>query len=374
MDRLVFMGLWMLQAATGVLLVFHWELDDATVPGPARALDVNRFGAGLERLAAARPDRAVTAVYPSGGLPGRFDVLLAASNGQTDAVRVDGAGTVLRERPWDHDFGRIGPFQIATYLHQTLFAHQLGTWFIGLSGALLISNIAIGAVMAWPRPGRWRAALTPAKAASPPAEAFAWHRAAGLWLVAPALLLVCCGVVMAFETPLAGWFDDARPRPSATAAAREPLVAGRAGAAQAMVTAFHSYPGARLAALEAPSPQTPWWLVRLRQGGEFRRVAGLTTVLVSSASGRVLASYDALKAPAKARLWEALYAVHTGEIAGAAGRWAALAIGLWLVTMIGLGLRLWAVRRAIPSTFRGRRRWRTPHPTGRAAAFQEDQR
>ena len=73
-------ALWLMQAATGLLLVFHWELDDLSVRGAARALDVERFGAFLERLQAASPDRTVSSVFASGGVHGRFDVLIANSS------------------------------------------------------------------------------------------------------------------------------------------------------------------------------------------------------------------------------------------------------------------------------------------------------
>ena len=42
--------LWVLQALSGIFLVFHWELDDALVAGPARPLDLERFSRRLEVL------------------------------------------------------------------------------------------------------------------------------------------------------------------------------------------------------------------------------------------------------------------------------------------------------------------------------------
>src|SRR5207249_4981083 len=65
-------ALWLMQAVTGALLVFHWELDDWAVAGPQRRLDPVRFGAFLENLQAAHSRQAVKSVYASGGPPGRF--------------------------------------------------------------------------------------------------------------------------------------------------------------------------------------------------------------------------------------------------------------------------------------------------------------
>lgn len=337
------MALWLFQAVTGVLLVFHWEIDDWSVPGPARPLAPAAFARGLDAMVAARPGDSLSRIYASGGRPGRYDVLVARSDGKTDVLRVDGEGAVLRQRPWDHDQLHIGVFQITTYLHQTLFANDRGKWFLGLSGALLLSNIGMGLTLAWPRAGQWRRALLPAKAPRAPMKLLGWHRAAGLWLGLPALVTIAAGVIMAFETPLQGLFV-VRPQPEAAAAMREPAT-GHGDAASAMTTALTLHPGSRMSALEPPGAETPWWTVGLRQRGEWRSIAGRTYIYVSSRSGRVLADADALTAPARTRFWDGLYAVHTGEAGGLAGRLFVTLIGLWLICMCGLGLTLWALRR-----------------------------
>src|SRR2546430_12037885 len=126
------LALWLLQAITGVLLVFHWELDDWNVAGPPVALNPHKLETTLESLQSEHPKRPVTAIYTSGGLPGRFDVVIDNPSGGRDVLRVDGEGAVLRERPWDHDFPHIGFFQITTYLHQTLFLQATGNSIIAI--------------------------------------------------------------------------------------------------------------------------------------------------------------------------------------------------------------------------------------------------
>src|SRR5580704_17619821 len=133
--------MWLLQAATGVLLVFHWELDDWALSGPQQPLNPEKLGAAIQLLQNARPGQRVTAIYTSGGLSGRFDVVMTNPISGRDVLRVDGEGTVLRERPSNHDYANVGVFQIATYLHQTLFLHTVRNWIIGLSGVLLFSNL-----------------------------------------------------------------------------------------------------------------------------------------------------------------------------------------------------------------------------------------
>lgn len=341
---LVVAAFWLLQAITGVMLVFHWEMDDWSVAGPASALDPARLSASLRQLQRAHPDHRITSIYPSAGLAGRFDVSLADRNDLSDDFRVDGAGTVLRRRPGNHDYLHIGIFQIATYLHQTLFLHQAGRWFIGFSGMLLLSNIGIGLSLAWPKARQWKRALTPLRAGAAAAQVYSWHRALGLALGIPMFVMVLCGVLLAYEEPLGQWFDPSRPAPSAEVGLREPATAN-VSIADAISTALALYPGGELGGMEMPASGSPWFKVRVTRAAEARRVFGTTAVYVSSRSGRVLANYDASRAPLKTRVWDALRAVHTGEIGGTPGRALAVLGGVWLSVMLTLGLTLWWLRR-----------------------------
>lgn len=60
-------ALWLMQAVTGALLVFHWELDDWAVAGPQRHLHPVRFGAFLESLQAAHNTSACRNFNPPAG-------------------------------------------------------------------------------------------------------------------------------------------------------------------------------------------------------------------------------------------------------------------------------------------------------------------
>jgi uncharacterized iron-regulated membrane protein len=114
---------------------------------------------------------------------------------------------------------------------------------------------------------------------------------------------------------------------------------------QALTIALARYPSAKLASLRMPSDGSPWYRVRLLQPGEPARVYGSTAVYVSAESGRLLAVEDAFKAPLRQRFVDILYPIHTGEIAGLPGRLLALALSLWILTMLALGITLWVGRR-----------------------------
>jgi uncharacterized iron-regulated membrane protein len=335
---LAFALLWALQAATGVMLAFHWELEDFALPQTAAPFDP----AGLsDRIRALQKERApgeVTSVYAAPGTENQFDILIATNRG-TDAVRVDGAGAVLRDLPLDYDFDRAGVLAFVVVLHQSLFAEPYGRWLIGISGLVLLSNALLGLKFAWPQRGRWREALLPLARTG---RRFAtWHRALGLWLVIPAFLAVTTGALLAFQGPLRDSLGARISPPDIGATSGQ----GEVSPADAIRTALATYPGSHLAVIYMPSKNEPWYGVRVRQPGEWRRAYGTTTVFVDARYGRVLAKHDAFEAPLPLAVMDAAYPFHTGEALGMAGRILAFAVAVSLAIMVVLGLVMWATRK-----------------------------
>ena len=345
---LAFASVWLVQALTGVLMVFHWELDDALVAGEHRPLSVRELGDAAQRVQAQHPHARLTALYATAGAPDRFDLYLEDAAGRTDIVRVDGAGRALLERPLDHDYARAGFIQAAIVMHQTLFAGDRGKLFIGCSGIVLFSNILMGLVLAWPRRRDWKRALLPTATRQRVANLFAWHRACGLWLALPAMVLVGAGAMLAFEGPVEAFFGtDAAPPELATVPASQvdSLTTAIVTPAVALQRGLDRFPTATLASLRMPAPGAPWYRVRVRQPGEAARVYGTTAIYVSAVDGRVLAVDDPLRAGLNRRGVDALYPLHTGEIGGWLGRLVSLSVALWLLGMLVLGVSLWSGRR-----------------------------
>ena len=328
---------WLIQAVTGVLIVFHWEFEDAGLGRAHRATDLVAIGRRLDQLAPPGSNRSIVSVWTSAGLPDRYDVTVSGSNGES-SVRIDGGGTVLRRIDPDEQ----SMWDTVVIIHHNLLASDAGSWIVGVSGVLLLSNILLGLWTAWPRPRGWRLALRPPGAqARRPARLYGWHRALGLWAAVPALLLAGAGVLLVFEDA-AGAAIGALPALPTTPA---PVVQGPAlPFASIARIALARYPGATLTAVIFPGGDAPNWKVRVRQLGELRRAYG-TTALAIARDGRVLADADATRAPWNRAFMDSLFAVHTGEAAGLFGRLAVLATGLWLATMIVLGVLLWSVRR-----------------------------
>jgi uncharacterized iron-regulated membrane protein len=342
--------LWLLQALSGVFLVFHWEFDDALVAGAERPFDLESFGERLDALETGPPRRAIASIWATAGKPDRFEITVDdTETGESTILRVDGEGDVLRARASAERWGRGGWIKQLASFHQNLLAGDVGHSFIGLSGLLLLTNIVLGLKLAWPARGRWARTLRPRVARLNAAGLYAWHRALGLWVAPLALITVTCGTLLTFEDKVGVWIRAQPIEPAASATTESGLdsTAPDAGVAPgtAIGTALGRYPGATLAGVQFPDAESPWYRIRVLQPGESRRVFGTTTVFVSAQSGRVLGDFDALTASPARKFMDTLFPIHTGEIGGLAGRLVIVVIGLWLLTMIGLGVSLWAKRR-----------------------------
>ena len=112
----------------------------------------------------------------------------------------------------------------------------------------------------------------------------------------------------------------------------------------AIAAATARYPGGKLAVLVLPSEAKPWFLIRLTRPEELRRTLGTTTVYVDALTGEIQSAWSPVDAPKLAYIIDSLYAVHTGEWGGFPSRLLVLATGVWIITMIILGLALWLVR------------------------------
>ncbi|MEO9080053.1 MAG: PepSY-associated TM helix domain-containing protein, partial [Rhodanobacter sp.] len=298
------------------------------------------FGPAVEKTVATHLKSRLTYIMASEGSRNRFDLLFTNDAGRTDVVRVDGDGTILRERPQNYDYPAPGLFQMALDFHETLFSGDRGKWFMGLSGALLFSNLLFGLVLAWrTRTQTWRRVLLPGVAGKLTANIYKWHRALGLMLVFPAMGLVALGVLQ--EWPADQWLGIHAPTPTAHATMQTHLVPLGA----ALDTALAHYPTAALSLVAMPSANEPWYRIRLRQPGELARVYGATTLFVDVHDGAVLLDRDAFKLPLNEKIYNAIYPIHTGDFAGPLGRTFVLAFGLWLITQAVLGLWLWRTRR-----------------------------
>ena len=323
---------WLVQALTGVFAVFHWEIDDALVAGPHRPTDFRAIERQLAELTRADSDQQVWSMWTSAGAEDRWDVSLSDRS-----VRIDGEGNVLRVRADGERFTNGGFVGTLVTVHHELLAGARGRTIVGISGVLLLTNIVLGLVAAWPRARAWKTALRPVTRGSRVARFYGWHRAIGLWMAVPALLIVSAGVLLAFD----GWSERVLD-----AEAQTPQTTGatRVGMADAVAVALHRFPGAEVSGISFPSAGNAVWRITLKQQRELRRAYGRTRVFVSATDGRILGDFDVLRARGGERVFHSLFAFHTGEMGGAAGRFLVLLTGLALIGLIAFGFSLWLAR------------------------------
>ncbi len=345
--------LWIVQAGTGLLMAYHWELGDALIAGRHAAPDWRAVERHLGEIAARQPGGRVRSIYPTAGAPDRFDFFVDDASGATEVVRTNGAAEVLASWPSEHDYARAPWIETAVVLHQSLLAGHTGRLLIGVSGLLLLTNVFFGLRLAWPAAREWRRVLRPPMRGPAAARLYGWHRAVGLCLSLPVIVLVCAGILMAFEDEVADVLHSDPPEPSLAVVAGPDSV----GPARAVALALGRYPGATFSSLALPTPAEPWYRVRVRQPGELRRVYGRTTVYVAAADGAIEVTNDALRAPWVRRFVDASYPVHTGEAAGAAGRALAFTSALGVLVLSLLGATLWWRRRRPTAAARGT--WRS---------------
>ena len=333
---------WLVQAITGTLSVFRWEIDDWTVAGEHVPVDLKAVGLRVDGLAEG-PGTSVSSVWTSGTSADRFDIHYDRDNAYR-VMRVDGQGKVLRDRSGEQLAAQGAIWDTITTIHTSLMLDDAGEWLIGISGLILLSNIVLGLKLAWPKRGTWRKTLLSKPAGGAPAKLYGWHRKVGLWFAFPALLTVSAGTSMVFGGGLERRLgaELAEPVASSEQAGKE-----RIGFARAVAVALKTFPNSTFSGISLPSEEQHLYRVRLRNAGEVPRKWGTTVVWVGTRDARVLATYDA-SAPKPGRaVTDTLYAVHTGQVGGLVGRVIVLTIGCCLLALIGLGLPLWWKRRRV---------------------------
>ncbi|MBB6124027.1 putative iron-regulated membrane protein [Sphingobium subterraneum] len=345
---------WLIQALTGTLLSFHFEIDDAL--RSTRHVPTN-YQAIEQRITAidhSGPKADIVWIWATAGLPDRYVISHTDAQGADRRTWIDGSGAVLDSSgATDYSF-----LAFIREIHIDLLSGNTGQWIMAITGTFLVTNLIVGLVIAWPRKGHWMQALKPARTGGKTARTYSWHRAVGLWAVVPALLIAGTGTLILFEHGV----RDIIGAPE-TELPPNPLRAERLiGWGTAAATAVAAIPGSRFVGGFMPSREDASYYVWLRAPGElYRGGYGSSLVVVDGNTGGVRGVFDSTKAEARQAFVTSFYPLHTGEAGGTLGRFLAMLIGIWLTTVTVLGLTLWLRRRP-------RRGARASAPTQRQAA------
>lgn len=326
-------AIWLVQAITGILLTFHFEAEDAMLSTRAVPVDLAAIEHRIETLATAGGQAKVDWIWTTAGLSGRYIILHSDAAGVSRKAYIDGAGSVLRNKPAD-SYSFLG---LMREVHLTLVAGTAGHWILAVSGVLLFTNMIFGLIVAWPKRGQWRHALRPRGRRGSAASYYSWHKALGLWAGLPALVIVGTGSLILFEhqiRDLVGAEEVSLPP--------NPAIGKPVGFAEASRAAVDAIPGSRFVGTAMPSAGDASYYAWVRAPGElYRGGYGGSLVIVDANDASIRGAWPATAADAKQTLVASFYPLHTGESLGLFGRLLSLAIGVWLTTSIVLGLLLW---------------------------------
>lgn len=330
---------WLVQAVTGAILSFHFEIEDALIGAPHRPTDFDAIESRIGALASSAPDAKAHWIWTTAGLPDRYIILYTDGGGVLRRAYIDGAGEIHFDRAANnHTF-----LSLMREIHLTFLSGDVGHWILAVTGVLLVTNLIFGLVAAWPRKRMWRQSLTPATKGPAATRLYSWHRAIGLWAVLPMLLVVGAGTLILFDSEMRFVLGAEKP-----ALADNPPTGPGVGFAAAARAAENAIPGGRFIGTTLPSEADASYHATVRAPGElYRGGYGGSTVVVNANDASIRFAYSVNDASAAEAFLKSLYPIHTGEFAGLPGRVIAMTTGIFLSAMIVLGIMLWLKRRTL---------------------------
>lgn len=283
-------------AATGALLMFKHELLGLAHPelGPPPPNLVAR----AERLAETLPRGSFTSIkFPDDALPAFIVYRPEHRTALYDPATL---------RPLDDRFGLNRAMDWTFELHHYLLAGETGKIVSGAFGVAIAILVPLGLFLWWPWRGGWRLAHARPRRATRSAR-LAGHTSLAV-LMAPALFVAAVsGAAVIFHVPanaaLAGLFGS-----------RDPAVAPAGGATLAEA-ARRTFPAGEPRVLVPAGATGGSVTLRVRQPEE-RHPNGRSTLVFDPAAGRAVAATSEPRAGAGNRLYNLLYPLHTGAIAG----------------------------------------------------------
>lgn len=253
-------------------------------------------------------------------------------------------------------------FLFNLHAHWLTGEHRWGEQAVGWMGLVLLVFCVTGLVLWWPG---WRQLGEGFRIRTSNGRGVFHgdlHRVLGFVFTVPLLLIALTGIMLVFpeytRAPVVKALEVSRPpRPPHVNATGQhmPLEA-----LQAVIQ--REFAEAKVLGIQLPPPGAGLYTVRLLQSGDERlRYGGGASLLVwvEAATGRIVQVLDWRSAPLATRvLFSWVFPIHTGDIAGAAGRLIAFVSGLVPSFLLVTGWIVWYRRRA--------RRQRSAFSTARA--------
>jgi uncharacterized iron-regulated membrane protein len=360
-----------LAGLTGAVIAWDHELDaalnptfyKATTPGPTLApLEL------AKRFEAANP-HAVVSFMPLAVEPGQTFIVRAAPrlDPQTqqpyaldyNQVAIDPAtGDVQSRRMWGApSLARLNLIPFLYQLHYTLFLPtkmgiDFSVWTMGVVGMVWLLDGFIAIVLAFPNFKSWRKSLAFRVKRGGYALTFDLHRSGGVWLwvllTVVALTSVSMNLGSQIVRPVVSVFSTLAPDPFRTVAPGPALSLDEALRARDRIIAEAAEMGRR-AGISAPPgglfavPSLGYLAVGYYEPGKDHGDVGLGNpwLFMSGRTGQVIAKQIPGEGSAGDIFIQAQFPLHSGRIAGLAGRIAVSFLGVMVAVLSVTGVLIW---------------------------------
>jgi uncharacterized iron-regulated membrane protein len=233
-------------------------------------------------------------------------------------------------------------------LHFQLLLDKTGAIIMGIIGLLLLISLSAGLYLWWPRPGKFKTALTFKDHASTERFIYDLHKINGVYSFIVVLLLVFSGVILElpdYINPVINKWSPLFKSPETHSLYEEgktriPLD----GIAQ---IAANRYPNAKLRWLETPANAQGSYYLRLYQPGEPSERFPKTLLWIDQYSGDILVERDPFAEKFGDTFLNWMHPLHSGEIAGFPGRILVAASGFVPLALYVTGFLRWQQKRKV---------------------------
>ena len=331
---------------TGSLLVFHDALDETLTPGLVSDISTPLPLAEI----IARADAAV-----ADGSPQRID--LARQPGSPHTLRFPApegspgprqisvspySGEILADRIWGNY-----PMTWIYRLHYTLLAGATGKIVVGVLGLCLLGFCLTGLYLWWPKPGKWKRALTLQRHAGRFRFHFDLHNVVGIYLLPVLLVIAFSGVSLVFSQQVSALVGILLPMEDYPAPTSRPGERPMLDADQAVAAARTVFPEARLTRLYLPKGPDGSYRLAFNQPDEPWSDFGASSVWVDAYNGEILAVWDVLNVAPGNQVMSWQFPLHNGDALGLPGRLLVLLSGVAPLLLFITGSYLWWQKRQL---------------------------
>lgn len=330
-------SIWIFEAATGIVLAYHFELNDALISEDRSELSYDAISVRMSEIEAAGGDAKVNWIWSTAGLPGRFLMNYTAADGDVRMARLAGDGSVLVDTVED----KFTFLEKIRDLHLALGTGDVGERILAVAGLVLLLNLVVAFVSVLNR-SRIGSALERTDLGAQRSQLTRIYRAMTLWGAVPAFIVVLAAVVIYFEHDIEGPIGA----PPISLAANPPTGEGVSFAVAARA-AEAAMAGSRFVGTTMPTAEDATYKAWVNQPGEYFREDGYggSLVLVDANDGSIRGAWPLQEASLPYKLIALPYPVHTGEILRGLGRFLVLLIGTWLLIWSALRIILPTSRR-----------------------------